>query len=75
MAKRQEHLLKARANEINEQHTTSKFDHMILRDKLIFSMPMQRLYERVFFDQITLENCFKSFDTFNDGSVSLKQFI
>ncbi len=74
MAKRQEHLVKARQNEINDQHQTSKFDHMILREKLMFCVPMQRLYERVYFDKLTLENCFMPLDAFNDGTVTLKQF-
>jgi len=48
---------------------------MILRDKLVFSVPLQRLYERVYFDNVILENCFKPYDAFNDGSIGLKQFV
>ena len=40
----------------------------------MFCVPLQRLYERVYFDKFTLENCFIPFDAFNDGTVGLKQF-
>lgn len=47
--KRQELLLKARAFEISMQET-AKFDQLTLRERLMFSLPLQRLYERVYFD-------------------------
>ena len=48
---------------------------MILRDKLIFSIPMQRLYERVYFDNFNLEKCLAGSDSYNDGSVGVRDFV
>lgn len=36
---------------------------------------MQRLYERVYFDNFDLESCLFKVDFYKDGSVAVDQFI
>lgn len=48
---------------------------MILRERLQLSSPMQRLYERVYFDRYDLAHALVPFDNFHDETVHMKAFV
>ena len=67
--KRREILKKLREDEISKmggEHSIAGFDHMILRERLKEVMPLQKLYERVFFDDYDLATACRQFDSFKD---------
>ena len=51
-AKRREILKRVRDDEVTRmgEHSIAGFDHVMLRDRLKGSVALQKLYERVFFD-------------------------
>lgn len=42
----------------------------MLKERLIFSVPLQKLYETVFFDELDLKAKCLPFDNFGDDTVS-----
>lgn len=48
---------------------------MILRERLPLSPPLQRLYERIYFDKYDLVSALEPHDTYKDLTVDVKQFI
>ena len=45
------------------------FDHMILRDRIKFNNSLQKLYEKMFFDDYDLGEACKQFDVYQDGRI------
>jgi hypothetical protein len=56
------------------EHSVAGFDHMILRDRLKTSTPLQKLYERVFFDDYDLASNCLMFDNYKDCKRWFVQF-
>lgn len=71
--KRKEILLKVRQEELKDD-AKAHFDHFILKEKLKFCTPLQKLYEKIFFDDLDLGAELAKFDIYSDGTVSVKDF-
>ena len=51
------------AREFEEKRDlNSEFDMSILRDRLIFSVPLQKLYEKIYFEQWDLVSAMRPYD-------------
>eukprot|EP00347_Sterkiella_histriomuscorum_P022899 403336739 len=71
--KRREILQKLREDEVKVDKT-AQFDHIILKERLKYNTPLQKLYEKVYFDDFNLEIALRPFDNFHDFTVSMKDF-
>jgi len=52
------------------EHSIAGFDHVMLRDRLKSCNPLQKLYERVFFDEYDLAASCRQFDQYKDLTIS-----
>lgn len=48
------------------EHSVAGFDHVLLRERLKGCGPLQKLYERVFFDDYDLAGACIQFDVYKD---------
>jgi hypothetical protein len=48
------------------EESIAGFDHVKLRDRLKWCTPLQKLFERVYFDSYNLSEACKQFDNFGD---------
>ena len=66
---RKRHLKQAREWEA-ERDVLARFSSEILKERLIFSVPLQKLYEKVFFDRFDLIAACKPHDNYGDETIS-----
>ena len=50
------------------------FDHVKLRERLRWCNPLQKLYERVFFDGYNLASACQQFDNYGDSTIARSFF-
>ena len=50
------------------------FDIQILRDRLVFSVPLQKLYEKIYFEDWDLVKAVSPYDRLRDGTVTEDDF-
>jgi hypothetical protein len=76
-AKQREILKKVRQEELLQmggEESVAGFDHVKLRERLRWCTPLQKLYERVFFDGYDLAGACKQFDNFEDATIARSLF-
>ena len=56
------------------EESVAGFDHVKLRERLRWCSPLQKVYERVFFDGYDLARVCKQFDNFEDGTIARSLF-
>ena len=56
------------------EESIAGFDHVKLRERLRWCNPLQKLYERVFFDGYNLAEACKQFDNFGDFTIARQLF-
>ena len=69
-----EHRRKAREWEA-ENDQLSQFSATLLRKRLVGSVPLQKLYEKVFFDQFDLKAACAKYDNFGDDTLTQDNFV
>ena len=67
------HLKAAREKEA-EKDPLSNFNQEMLRERLVLSVPLQKLYEKVFFDFFDLKEACRKHDNFEDETVTQMDF-
>ena len=71
--RRKKHLRDARNREA-ENDKAADFSSLILRERLQFSVPLQKLYEMVVYERFDLKKACKPFDNYDDETVTQVNF-
>ena len=70
---RRDHLREAREREIASDQL-AQFNMRMLRDRLVGSVPLQKLYEHIHFCKFDLIEACKQYDNYSDGTVTESNF-